>query len=575
MPPSLQRSYFVSKKALHVRLMDGDAGHQYSRIRRVKCDEAKPHCHRCTSTGRKCDGYSTQEAHQAEQPPNSLSLGPSISVDPCATGLEKRTFDFFRTRTAPCISGYFPDPVWDRYVLQTSQHEPTIRYAVNALGALHEERLLRRTVNETCSDVPAISNGFPVLQYSKALHGLQSLLHAKTVPMDLVLMAVLLMVHFESLRESFVPALVHVEHAIRLLHSSTTFDARKVDPNLVRSIMRLDVQGSLYLGMRIPGLPFYTAATDNIFPTSLHDLAQARDLVNVWTCRLFHFMRAEADEHKFKDVGGVPLEKLAKSHELTQTFVDLDALLWDFMHRPTLKPTVREQLGLGMLRTRVKINKILAATCLYSEATMFDAFLPDFEDVLSICSYILASDAADRRLLTVSLDEGLLQPLFTVATHCRESRIRHSALVQLRKLASTEGSPRGIWHVEAMVRTAEVCIRFEEACCERANPSCSDIPEWCRVHSSGFDGWDVQPPKRQRVFAHMRLRPNGMDGEWADFSEAIEWSVSSHSMLGGAERQLLMEHDQLGQRNPYRYRQTVSARHGWALGPQTQIFNVA
>lgn len=104
-------------------------------------------------------------------------------------------------------------------------------------------------MNEACSDAPAISNGFPVLQYSKALHGLQSLLHAKTVPMDLVLMAVLLMVHFESLRESFVPALVHVEHAIRLLHASTTFDARKVDPNLVRSVMRLDVQGSLYLGM--------------------------------------------------------------------------------------------------------------------------------------------------------------------------------------------------------------------------------------------------------------------------------------------------------------------------------------
>ena len=100
-----------------------------TRIRRVKCDEAKPHCHRCTSTGRKCDGYSTQEARHAEHAPNTPSLIPSVSVDPCATTLEKRTFEFFRTHTAPCISGYFPDPVWDRYVLQTSQHEPTIRYA--------------------------------------------------------------------------------------------------------------------------------------------------------------------------------------------------------------------------------------------------------------------------------------------------------------------------------------------------------------------------------------------------------------------------------------------------------------
>ncbi|TVY86445.1 Transcriptional regulatory protein [Lachnellula willkommii] len=27
------------------------------KIRRVKCDEAKPACNRCSSTGRKCDGF--------------------------------------------------------------------------------------------------------------------------------------------------------------------------------------------------------------------------------------------------------------------------------------------------------------------------------------------------------------------------------------------------------------------------------------------------------------------------------------------------------------------------------------
>src|SRR5436190_22051754 len=31
------------------------------RIRRVKCDEAKPWCMRCMGTGRKCDGYAVQE----------------------------------------------------------------------------------------------------------------------------------------------------------------------------------------------------------------------------------------------------------------------------------------------------------------------------------------------------------------------------------------------------------------------------------------------------------------------------------------------------------------------------------
>ncbi|KAL2807765.1 hypothetical protein BJX63DRAFT_60948 [Aspergillus granulosus] len=29
------------------------------KIRRVKCDEGKPSCSRCVSTGRKCDGYAS------------------------------------------------------------------------------------------------------------------------------------------------------------------------------------------------------------------------------------------------------------------------------------------------------------------------------------------------------------------------------------------------------------------------------------------------------------------------------------------------------------------------------------
>jgi hypothetical protein len=28
-----------------------------SRTRKIKCDECKPHCTRCSSTGRRCNGY--------------------------------------------------------------------------------------------------------------------------------------------------------------------------------------------------------------------------------------------------------------------------------------------------------------------------------------------------------------------------------------------------------------------------------------------------------------------------------------------------------------------------------------
>jgi len=320
------------------------------------------------------------------------------------------------------------------------------RYAVNALGALHEERFLRKTIGNAGVDVPLVRTNFPALQYSKALRGLQSLLGAKSVPMDLVIVCVLLMAHFEALRESFEPAVVHVENAIRLLHASTASDRRTIDPSVVQSLMQLDIQCSLYLGMRAPGLPFFPVATNDELPIAFRNLTEARDFTNAWTCRLLHFMRVDADAYKYREVGGVPLETLAKSQEYVQTLRNIDQLLWDFMRKPAVKLSVHEQYGIGMLRSRVKVNRILSATCLYAEATAYDAFQDVFEDILAICTYILCSDNADRRLISVSLDDGLLQPLTFVAMHCRDSSIRHRALTQLSKLPSKD-DPLGVWYV--------------------------------------------------------------------------------------------------------------------------------
>lgn len=354
---------------------------------------------------------------------------------------------------------------------------------------------------------------------------MQALLTSNTVSLDIVLVCSLICIHFEALRESFVPALMHVENAIRLLHSKNgTLDARKVNPSLVRAVMRMDLQGTMYIGTRVPGLSFY-CTTDAILPQSFHDLTQARDLVNTWSCRIFHFMRTIADEHKFRNPGNIPIEHIAQSQELEETFIELDRLLFEFMHKPTVRLSIREQHGLGMLRSRVKINRIQAATCLYSESTRLDAFISEFDDILTICLYIMGSDNADKRLFSVSLDEGLVQPLFFVATHCRDGRIRHQALSQLEKLPARDG----IWHVETTMRTSQALVRFEEGLCDKDVVLCEDIPEWRRVCTIGFEGWGREDAHQRTVTLTLRTRPNGMDGEWMDFEEVLPWSVSGDS----------------------------------------------
>jgi hypothetical protein len=366
---------------------------------------------------------------------------------------------------------------------------------------------------------------------------MQLLLQDKNTSLDTILLCSLLLAHFEALRESFLPALMHCENAISLLYEQNAkFDPRKVNPSLVRAMMRLDLQGTLYLTMRTPGLTFYTAAMDTILPQTFRDLTQARDLVNSWTGRLYHFTRTVADNYKYGSLDGVPLETFAKAQGLERTMIELERLLWDFMHKPTSRLTAREQLGLGMLRSRTIINRILAATCLYPEASAFDRFQTEFEDVLTICLHILSSDiehraapggpssdhddAAARRLLSVSLDEGLIHPLCEIAANCRDSRTRHRALEALRRLPVGEGN----WHIETTIRTCEMCIEYEERRSTREFPSCEDIPEWWRVQSLSFDGWEIINGRRV-VKVQFRTRPNGSDGEWVNYDEVVDWYV--------------------------------------------------
>lgn len=56
-------------------------------VRRVKCDETKPHCKRCTAYGYVCDGYVTPTTSVQE---NRLSRRAAAILDPLETVLERR-----------------------------------------------------------------------------------------------------------------------------------------------------------------------------------------------------------------------------------------------------------------------------------------------------------------------------------------------------------------------------------------------------------------------------------------------------------------------------------------------------
>ena len=162
--------------------------HHRPRIRRVKCDEEKPNCRRCTSTGRRCDGYLTPASSSNNSSPLQKIIH-SPDPQPLESKLEGRCFDFFCKRTVVVFSGIFDPTFWTRLVLQATHHEPAIRHAAIALGALHESSEVGSRVK------PSI---FAMEQYGKAIRYLVKPIREKQKQAaDVALMTCVLFVCFE------------------------------------------------------------------------------------------------------------------------------------------------------------------------------------------------------------------------------------------------------------------------------------------------------------------------------------------------------------------------------------------
>ncbi|KAL3459287.1 isoprenoid synthase domain-containing protein [Aspergillus heterothallicus] len=149
-------------------------------IRRVKCDEEQPHCRRCKSTGRKCDGYSpsppaqhypsrmqgtqhgttitaAQENHScslssSEPPLRIIHHTPAVSIptqmwmfpaisDRLLTEDEHRALEFFHVETVSCFGARA-----GRHLLAAACRDPGIRLAAIALGTMHRLVLFRDDV---------------------------------------------------------------------------------------------------------------------------------------------------------------------------------------------------------------------------------------------------------------------------------------------------------------------------------------------------------------------------------------------------------------------------------------------
>ncbi|PVI06225.1 hypothetical protein DM02DRAFT_610185 [Periconia macrospinosa] len=201
-------------------------GCETCRARRVKCDETKPECNRCTKTGRKCEGYKPKAGSpsaaasyrnpsflvvpQKATPPMSVPRALSRTLSPDA--MENRSFYYFQSHTLPKWTEFFDSELWTQQVLQLSHQEPAIKHGILALSSMHER--FEATTPSTKADVFAFAQYAEAVKYSnKLISGHQQ--HGRDV--EKVLVACIIFTCYENLAGNYRAANMHLESGLRIL----------------------------------------------------------------------------------------------------------------------------------------------------------------------------------------------------------------------------------------------------------------------------------------------------------------------------------------------------------------------
>jgi hypothetical protein len=199
------------------------------RARRVKCDESKPDCLRCTRSARVCEGYLNKERQDATwslpviensssgmffdiraliepQPARALRTGCTGSErqrSSAQRGIDLLMFDSFRSFGASGV-------VLDTLLPQLCHSIPSLHAAAIALGAVHEMQASYKSGS-------SVNRVFATSQYHLALHFMRRDLPTPPHgPVPLILMCFMLSV-VELFLQQEENALLHLKVAIKLL----------------------------------------------------------------------------------------------------------------------------------------------------------------------------------------------------------------------------------------------------------------------------------------------------------------------------------------------------------------------
>ncbi|KAK3401277.1 hypothetical protein B0T20DRAFT_165047 [Sordaria brevicollis] len=458
------------------------------KIRKVKCDEAKPFCVRCTKTGRRCDGYLDAKTMISRRPRRSGGASKSGVNNPhgslsvfydWASSDEKRSFHFFQDVTAPCLSGDFDGAFWRVFVLQICESEPAVKHAVLAVSSLHE--VMVRGAAAPYIDITD-KQQFALFQYNKAIACLLDRMPDVDSRPLVPLLTCILFVFLEFMQLKDIESLIHLQQGHQILSELERKPSLRGNPEfqIIRDhIVPMYTRISLTLLMfggdptSIP-VPLKTMID---VPVTFETIDQVRYALHDLMEECLRFTK-KSKPAKYQQVSPEELRALEGEQDLLMRKLSRFNVAFSLFlsrNQKLLPPGC-----VDLIEIHTKTIHIWISTALSTNETAFDDHISFFSAIIPRAAAFMetlstpttresksgtstgstASLTDARRFSAMfTFETHVIAPLFFVAIKCRHPEVRRAALDLLRRNPARR---ENVWRADIMASIADYTIKLEE-----------------------------------------------------------------------------------------------------------------
>ncbi|KAJ0423213.1 hypothetical protein BJY00DRAFT_310341 [Aspergillus carlsbadensis] len=438
------------------------------RVRRVKCDETPVACQNCTSTGRQCDGYDAQRlprdrksAADRSKPARAHALTLQDNVDRTITWAmtsdERQCFAYFHGHTLPTLLQFFDSTLWQKHVLQLARYEPPVYHAIVALSAIHRNSESNGMQLATPASIRADDawHQFAQDQLGRSV----TLLNRRWTSQDpslreVILVCCLLFILADLLRGRYDDAFQHLRGGLCILKElQASGDASNafvlVEESVVAAFGHLDILASHYdrtFPILAPctnaGFMQYVSYGDQYSATQFCSLREVRAAFDVMLRKSYGFasrflgISEEEIALNYEALHSEQHDVWSQVEEFKRGFEPFYAANYDCL-------TAKEQRGLDIIRIHLlSIPVGLKSLLLGRNRAAVAYYTADLETVCAMVEEVMLR-FTERPSMT--LENGVLAPLFHCATLCPDYNVRWWALELLRSWPHREGPFDSNW----------------------------------------------------------------------------------------------------------------------------------